>query len=106
MVFAGFILLLLTACANIALEKNAASVKVYYSLSEYKEVCEYMGDVIGSDGNLMSFWFMSNDNLTRGVLNDIRNEARAIGGDSVFILREQLQYTTSTTFVGSVYRCN
>lgn len=65
-----------------------------------------MGDVIGSDGNLMSFWFMSNDNLTRGVLNDIRNEARAIGGDSVFILREQLQYTTSTTFVGSVYRCN
>jgi len=98
-------LLLLTGCANIPLEKEAASVKVYFSLAE-KTGCDYVGDVVASDGNLVSFWFISNDDLTRGALNDIRNEAHQMGGDSVFILREQLQYTTSTTFVGSVYRCN
>jgi len=104
-ILASLFLLLLNGCANIQLEDKAASVNVYFSLEEHSS-CDYVGDVVGSDGTLLSFWFMSNDNLTRGALNDIRNDARAIGGDSVFILREQLKYTTSTTFVASVYRCN
>jgi hypothetical protein len=49
---------------------------------------------------------MSNVNLTRGALNNIHYKARAMGGDTVYILREQLPYTTTTTFVGSVYSCN
>jgi len=87
------------------LEDGAESVKIYFSLDEHLK-CDYMGDVVGSDGTFLSFWFMSNDNLTRGALNDIRNEARIIGGDTAFIFRDQLKYTTSTTFVASVYRCN
>ena len=98
-------LLLLNSCANIPLKEDAVSVKVYFSLAE-KTNCDYVGDVIGTDGNFMTFWFMSNEHLTQGALHDIRNEAHAMGGDTVFILREMLQYTTSTTFVGSVYRCN
>lgn len=98
-------LLLLYGCSHIPLEDRATSVKVYYSLSE-KSNCDHVGDVIGSDGNIFTFLFMSNTGLTRGALNDIRNEARAMGGDTVFILRELLPYRTTTTFVGSVYSCN
>ena len=101
------LLLLLNSCANIVLDENAVVVNVYYSLSE-KSIsnCDYVGEVIGSDGNFLKFWYMSNLRLTRGALNDIRNKANAMGGDSVFILQEMLTYSTTTTFVGSVYRCN
>ena len=97
-------LLLLNGCSSMPLEDSAASVKVYYSLAE-KTNCEYIGDVIGSDGNIMTYLFTSNVNLTHGALNDVRNKAMMMGGDTVFILREQLLYTTTTTFVGSVYSC-
>ena len=96
--------LLQNSCSHIPLEDGATSVAVYYSLNE-KTNCDYVGDVIGSDGNVMTFLFMSNTSLTRGALNDVRNKARAMGGDTVFIIREQLLYRTSTTFVGSVYNC-
>ncbi len=96
-------LLFLNGCAH-SLNNNAASVDVYYSTIE-KINCDYLGDVIGSDGNVFTFLFMSNVDLTRGALNDIRNNARVMGGDTVFIFREQLLYTTTTTFVGSVYDC-
>ena len=100
-----FAMLSLSSCAHISLEDSAASVKVYYALAE-KPNCDYIGDVIGSDGNLMTFLFISNVNLTRGALNNIRNNAMAMGGDTVVILHEQLLYTTTTTFVGSVYSCD
>ena len=97
----GLLSLLLNGCAH-SLESKAASVNVYYSDAE-KVNCDYKSDVIGSDGNVFTFLFISNVNLTRGALNDIRNNTMAIGEDSVFILREQLQYATTTAFVGSVY---
>ncbi len=96
--------LLQNSCSHIPLADEATSVAVYYSLNE-KTNCDYVGDVIGSDGNVMTFLFMSNTSLTRGALNDVRNNARAMGGDTVFIIREQLLYRTSTTFVGSIYNC-
>ena len=97
-------LLLLTSCAH-TLEESAASVDVYYSLAE-RTNCDYIGDVIGSDGNFLTFLFISNVDLTQGALNDIRHKALVMGGDSVFILLPQLDYGTTTTFVGSVYRCH
>ena len=100
----SLLLLLLYSCSHIPLEDKAASVEVYYSLTE-KTNCDYVGDVIGSDGNIFTYLFMSNVDLTRGALNDIRNQARVLEGDTVFILREQLLYSTTTTFVGSVYNC-
>ncbi len=97
-------LLLLNSCAH-TLGEDAASVDVHYSLAE-KSDCDYVGDVIGSDGNFFTFMFVSNVGLTRGALNDIRHKTLAMGGDTVFILRSQLNYNTSTTFVGSAYRCH
>ncbi len=68
--------------------------------------CEYVGDAIGSDGNLITYLFISNVTLTQGALDDIRNNAMAMGGNAVFILRSQLSYSTTTTFVGTVYNCH
>lgn len=98
-----FLPLLLNGCAH-SLDSKAISVNVYYSENENAH-CDYKGDVIGSDGNFFTFLFISNINLTRGALNDIRNNAAAMGGDTVIIIRDQLLYTTTTTFVGSVYSC-
>ena len=103
-IIVSYIGLLGNGCAHVELEPQAGSVEVLYSHTE-QAGCEYLGDVIGSDGNLMTYLFMSNRNLTRGALNDIRNRARALGGDTIYIIREQLQFTTSTTFLGSVYNC-
>lgn len=101
---------LLSSCSHLPLEDEAASVKVYFSLGEKEKTeiasCDHLGDIIGSDGNMMSNFFISNVNLTRGSLNDLRNKANAMGGDTVFILRNPLSYATSTTMVGSVYICN
>ena len=98
-------LLLLNGCSSIPLDDGADSVKIYYSIME-RPNCDYVGDVIGSDGNLATFMFTSNINLTQGALNDIRNNAMAMGGNAVFILRSQLSYNTTSTFVGTVYRCH
>ena len=98
------LLLLLNGCSHIPLEDSADSIEVFYSIND-RTKCEYVGDVIGSDGNIFTFMFMSNVSLTRGALNNIRNEAMAMGGNTVFILRSQLSYNTTTTFVGSVYSC-
>jgi hypothetical protein len=104
-IIVSYIGLLGSGCAHVELESQAGSIKVMYSHTE-QAGCEYLGDVIGSDGNLMTYLFISNRNLTRGALNDIRNHARALGGDTVYIIREQLKYTTSTTFLGSAYNCH
>ena len=98
-------LLLVNACSHIPLEDGADSVKIYYSIME-RTNCDYVGDAIGSDGNVLTFLVTSNVTLTQGALNDIRNNAMAMGGNAVFILRSQLSYNTSTTFVGTVYNCH
>ena len=102
---AGFIILLLVAsCAHIKLDDSAKEVKILFSSVE-KTNCSYIGEVVGSDGNMLTFLFMSNRKLTEGALNDIRNNARVMGGNTVFVILNALPYSTSTTFTGSVYNC-
>jgi len=101
----SFILLSLIGCSNTnVLEPNASKVRIYNTV-ENKTECTYLGDVIGSEGALYNFLFISNHDLTMGARNDLRNKTHALGGNIIEIENDNLRYQTSTLYVGNVYHC-
>ena len=99
------LLLLLVGCsATNTLEPSASNVRIYNSI-ENKTACTYLGEVIGSEGVLYNYLFISNYDLTMGARNHLRNQAHALGGNIIEIENYQLGYQTSTVYVGNVYNC-
>ena len=66
--------------------------------------CRYLGEVIGSEGHWYTYLFISNKDLTQGALNDIYNQANALGANVVFI-SDDISFVTSVTFYGQAYHC-
>jgi len=103
--FLCFIPFLLLACSTTPLKKEAESTRIFFSPEEVKG-CEYLGEIIGSEGQWYKSWLISNRNLTTGALNDVRNNAQRIGADTIFIPTNLLLFRTSVTFIGQAYKCN
>jgi len=66
--------------------------------------CEYLGEVVGSEGHWYTYLFISNSDLTQGALNDIYNKANDLGANVVFI-SDDISFATSVTFYGQAYHC-
>ena len=99
------ILLSLVGCsATNVLQPNASKVRIYNSIED-KTTCKYLGEIIGTEGQLYNFLFISNHDLTMGARNDLRNKAHALGGNVIEIENNPVAYQTSTVFVGNVYNC-
>jgi len=99
------LLLFLVGCsANNTLEPSASKVRVYNNIED-KTTCKYLGEIIGTEGQLYNFLFISNHDLTMGARNDLRNQAHALGGNIIEIENNPVAYQTSTVFVGNVYNC-
>jgi len=99
------LLLFLVGCnATNALEPSASKVRIYNSIED-KTTCKYLGEVIGTEGVLYNYLFISNHDLTMGARNDLRNKAHALGGNVIEIDNNPVAYQTSTVFVGNVYNC-
>ena len=99
------LLLLLVGCsAKNTLEPSASKVRIYNNIED-KNTCKYLGDVIGTEGVLYNYLFISNHDLTMGARNDLRNKAHALGGNVIEIDNNRLGYQTSTVYVGNVYNC-
>jgi len=99
------LLLFLVGCnATNTLEPSASKVRIYNNI-ENKTTCTYLGEVIGSEGVLYNYLFISNYDLTMGARNDLRNKAHALGGNIIEIENYRLGYQTSTVYVGNVYHC-
>jgi len=99
------LLLFLVGCnATNTLEPSASKVRIYNKI-ENKTTCKYLGEVIGSEGVLYNFLFISNHDLTMGARSDLRNKAHALGGNVIEIENNPVAYQTSTVFVGNVYEC-
>ena len=99
------ILIALFGCsATNILEPKASDVRIY-TTNVQAEQCKYIGEVIGTEGQLYNFWFISNYNLTKGARDDLRNQAYQLGGNVVHIETRSFNYTTSTVYVGNVYHC-
>ena len=97
-------LFVLTACSNIQLKPEAQSVRLYFDRYP-EERCRFIGEAVGTHGNIFTFLFISNEDLLESAINDIKNEAQAKGADSVFLMRNQLNFSSSVTILGQIYRC-
>lgn len=100
-----FALLVLSGCsAKNILTPEAEKVRLYDSLPADMR-CEYKDEIIGSEANMWTFLFMSNNDMTAGARASLRNQAVELGGNSVEIQNADFMYTSSTVFVGHVYDC-
>ena len=98
------LIILFFGCSATQLEPAASKVRIYTDIPQ-TEQCKYIGEVIGSEGQLYNYWFISNYDLTEGARNDMRNQAYKMGGNVVQIETSSLNYATSTVYVGNVYHC-
>lgn len=91
--------------AKNVLTTEANSVRIYDTLPK-NLTCVYIDEIIGSEADMFTFLFMSNRDMTAGARADLRNQAVKLGGNSVEVQNSEFVYTTSTVFIGHVYRCN
>ena len=66
--------------------------------------CDYLGEIIGSEGHWYTYLFVGNDDLLQGALNDLYNHANEIGANVVYI-SDNVDFATSVTFYGQAYNC-
>ncbi|WP_369691322.1 DUF4156 domain-containing protein [Vibrio ezurae] len=98
--------MLLSGCTtpNNALLKEAQDVQVRTNNVPLIQNCQWVGEVIGSEGHWYSYLFYNNDVLVRGAINDIKNKAHQIDANTVVLLSPHY-FKTSATLVGTAYHC-
>ena len=105
------IVFLISSCTSIAQKKpNNKPVRLIQKneifIVDHKKQhdCEYLGEIIASEGHWYTYWFVSNRQLTQGALNDMYNNANKIGANVVYI-SDNIPFITSVTFYGQAYFC-
>lgn len=113
--FACFTVLFFSGCA--ATPVRGSSTRVRLTNQEPGEHCEYLGDVVGNQGDAFSGSFTSNENLEIGARNDMKNKAADLGANVVHVLANRAGQTGSTsyefgsseqtnvTYMGAAYFC-
>ena len=111
----GFVLLLLAACTAKDLRPGAERVIVTRQAAP--ESCEVLGNVVGEQGGSFTGRWTSNRNLMMGAINDLKNQAREMGGNYVVLEESKAGNTqsgsqdsfsggqTDVTNMGTVYSC-
>jgi hypothetical protein len=101
-----FMGLLLASCSALEIKKIKAGdefVRLYKN-EKIVENCEFINEVIGTQGHWYDYLFISNENLTQGAINDLKSKARAIGANSVHV-HTNMSFQTSVTILGQAYKC-
>lgn len=106
----------LAACSSITIQPDATGVRLTHN--EPSEECRFLGDITGSQGDFLSGAFTSNADLETGARNDLKNKAKQLGGDTVYLLTQRAGQTgsydsefggstqqTNVTLSGNVYQC-
>ncbi|MDE6885967.1 MAG: DUF4156 domain-containing protein [Helicobacteraceae bacterium] len=84
------IAILFIACSGTINILNSEARFVQIVTTEPAPNCEYLGEVYGSQKNSGMF---SEAQLNEGAINDTKNKAKAIGGDTIFFLTNQNKLT-------------
>jgi len=101
--------LLITACAT-SLQEGAEAV-VIVNIVPAEKICEFLGQISASEGGMISGEFMQDDKIKRGAINQLKNKALLMGGNTVYIEKDfnALKHLTprklNQTNIGLVYRC-
>ncbi len=97
-------LILLTGCSAHPLKPEAHNILVAFDAKAVKN-CSPKGILIGSQGDIISYWFTADKNLVTGAINDLKNQAQQLGGN-VVLLHEQTVLNNSATYIAQAYYCN
>jgi hypothetical protein len=73
-------LVLLSGCGAMALDPSAEKVE---RLKDLPKGCQFIGDVVGGQGNLVTAGVTLDEKLVEGARNDIRNKAAEKGANVV-----------------------
>jgi hypothetical protein len=98
--------LLLSSCSLLnthQVTEISKQVKIYDDYEQVKN-CQYIGELVGSEGSWYTFFFISNAELTLGSIADLKNKAADIGADSIHV-EAHMGFNTSVTFLGHTYKC-
>jgi hypothetical protein len=71
------------ACSPIALAPEAE--RVLATRQPAPASCKYLGTVVGTQGGAFSGGYTSNENLSIGAMNDLKNKAARMGANYVVI---------------------
>ena len=91
-------------CSVPELRPEAQGVRIYVNEDSVGD-CTYLGEVYGSAGHWYNSWLIANKTLTRGAISDLKNDAEAMGADSLLI-PPHVPFQTSVTFLALAYRCD
>jgi hypothetical protein len=98
----------LAGCAATQANQQGAAVEI---VTQKPAGCRLLGEVVGSQGNVFSGDFTTDENLLIGARNDLRNEAAAMGGnvvhaqDALHSTHPNSRGAVKSTVVGSVFAC-
>ena len=94
--------ILAAGCAAAPLMSADAS-QVLVTRNAPGEECQFVGEVLGSQGNFWTAEFTSDEDLVRGARNRMRDEAYDLGANFVQIELENQSHNTSDESFGGVY---
>ncbi|CAM3996829.1 MULTISPECIES: DUF4156 domain-containing protein [Pseudoalteromonas] len=97
-------LLILVGCSAHPLQPSAQDIDISFDTKKTTQHCQYKGLLVGSQGDIISYWFTADRDLVTGALNDLKNQTAQYGANTV-LLREQIELTTSATFIAEAYHC-
>ena len=99
---------LTTACASKPIAPGAERVML---VAEAPQGCEFLGEVVGSQGNWWTDDVTSTKNKMVGARNELRNQAYAMGATHVQIMESRNTQSkvsfdvTNTTVIGNAFKC-
>ncbi|KGJ93645.1 DUF4156 domain-containing protein [Colwellia psychrerythraea] len=98
--------LLLTSCSVLDTQQLHDNTRHINVISNYEQIndCQYIRELVGSEGHWYSFFFISNTELTLASINDLKNQASDVGANTVYV-EEHMGFGTSVTFLGQAYLC-
>lgn len=98
----------LAACAAKPVTPGAEHVML---VTEAPEGCQFLGEVVGSQGNWWTDDVTSTKNKMVGARNEMRNEAHAMGATHIHLMESRNTQSkvsfdvTNTTVIGNAYKC-
>lgn len=84
-----------TGCSSISVVPQATHVIA--SPNKAPKGCQYVGQVVGNQGNFFTGSFTSNRNLEEGAMNDLRNKAAKLGANYIQLVTTRAGVTGSAS---------
>ncbi|WDE05989.1 DUF4156 domain-containing protein [Thalassomonas viridans] len=92
--------------------QNTGSSHILLTSHKAAPNCQFLGEVRGTQGNLLTATFTSDEDLILGARNELRNQAAQLGANYVVIEQQNQSVNLSgfggaynSTLFGNAYNC-